>query len=116
MQDPMDAAHEHCFHNESEALASPLCGCFFCCLIFPPGQISRWLTEAAGGERTAFCPRCDMDTVIGSASGYPISADFMKQMQRRWFNEMAEQPEGYFDALNQSLDQRRTQERGGETP
>jgi hypothetical protein len=54
-----------------------------------------------------------MDTVIGSASGYPITPDFMKQMQRRWFNEMAEQcDEGYFEALYQ----RRTQERGGETP
>jgi len=28
---------------------------------------------------------CGIDSVIGSASGYPITTEFLESMNRRWF-------------------------------
>jgi len=35
---------------------------------------------------TALCPRCGIDSVIGSASGYPITADFLLMMRKYYFS------------------------------
>ena len=34
---------------------------------------------------TAVCPYCGIDAVIGESSGYPITAEFLKRMRKRWF-------------------------------
>jgi hypothetical protein len=34
---------------------------------------------------TADCPRCGIDAVIGSASGFPITSEFLSSMNGRWF-------------------------------
>ncbi len=34
---------------------------------------------------TAECPFCHTDSVIGDASGFPITKDFLKKMKKRWF-------------------------------
>lgn len=96
---PCDAAHEHCFRNEAEVLASAACGCFFCGLIFPPGDVREWLAERGDGARTAFCPRCGIDAVLGSASGHPITPEFIGQMRRRWFAEMADIGDEYWQGV-----------------
>lgn len=31
-----------------------------------------------------FCPKCEVDAVLGTASGFPISATFLKAMKDRW--------------------------------
>jgi len=50
--------------------------------IFPPEQIDFWIDEYTG---TAVCPHCRIDSVIGDASGYPITVDFLKKMKEYWF-------------------------------
>ena len=35
---------------------------------------------------TAICPRCGIDSVLGDRSGFPISAEFLSEMQRYWFS------------------------------
>jgi hypothetical protein len=74
-------AHEHCWNNLLEVKSSSLCGCFKCVAIFPPNEIDRW------GDRgiTALCPRCGIDSVIGTASGYPITTEFLERMRNHWF-------------------------------
>jgi hypothetical protein len=58
---------------------------------FPPGEIREWagsLRKGKGGrerETTALCPACGIDSVIGSASGYPITEEFLKKMHQHWF-------------------------------
>jgi hypothetical protein len=37
-----------------------------------------------GGD-TATCPRCGIDSVLGSAFGFPLTPDFLATVQRRWF-------------------------------
>lgn len=92
---PLEIAHGHSFKNRAEVTASDLCGCFFCLAIFSPDSIQEWLKEQDGKE-TAFCPRCGIDSVIGSASGFPITTEFMREMRRRWFSDVADVPADFF--------------------
>ena len=83
-QNDLEAAHERCIKNRDEILASDSCGCFYCLAVFGPCEIQSWVTEK-DGERTALCPKCRVDSVIGSKSGFPIEREFLKRMQRHWF-------------------------------
>jgi len=49
--------------------------------IFPPSEIVEWIDDG----KTAMCPKFPVDSVIGSASGYPITREFLQQMHDRWF-------------------------------
>ena len=64
------------------------CGCFHCLAIFPPQDISEWTdTSETEPRHTALCPKCGIDSVIGSDSGYPITKEFLSSMQQHWFEE-----------------------------
>ena len=78
-------AHSRCLRHRSEILASDLCGCFGCLAVFPPAEIFRWLADGpTEAEQTAWCPFCGWDKVIGSASGFPITAEFLTRMKQHW--------------------------------
>ena len=81
------AAHDFSIRHEEQILASEVCGCFYCLQIFGPSQIVEWIDEPQEmrGGRTALCPKCGIDSVIGSASGYPVTNAFLKRMQKKWF-------------------------------
>jgi hypothetical protein len=74
-------AHKHCINHRSELEQSTLCGCFYCLSTFPPSEIVEWIDD----DQTALCPKCPVDSVIGSASGYPITTEFLKRMHDHWF-------------------------------
>ena len=76
-----ERAHTHCTNNRAELDASSQCGCFYCLSIFPASEITEWTDEG----RTAICPKCPVDSVIGSASGYPITIEFLQRMHDNWF-------------------------------
>ena len=80
-------AHRHCSTHEDEIAASSVCGCFYCLGTYAPAEITEWLDDRIRGldGRTALCPRCGIDSVIGSASTYPITEAFLGAMRRRWF-------------------------------
>jgi hypothetical protein len=79
------AAHEGSIYHRHILLESESCGCFFCLAIFSPGEIVKWVDEVDQVGTTAICPKCGIDAVIGSASGCPVTQDFLRQMQRYWF-------------------------------
>jgi hypothetical protein len=86
------AAHAYCSRHREEIVASEWCGCFYCVAIFRPGDIDIWLPDdpdadddAPAADDTALCPRCGIDAVIGSRSGYPITAEFLTRMKEHWF-------------------------------
>jgi hypothetical protein len=81
--EPHIAAHRHSSIHRPELLASDQCGCFYCLSTFNPGEIKDWLQD--NGGQTALCPHCGIDSVIGSASGYPILLGFLQSMQSHWF-------------------------------
>jgi hypothetical protein len=76
-------AHKHCMENRYEIEASQVCGCFYCGSIYPPPEIVDWFGDE--NDLTADCPRCGIDAVIGSASGFPITSEFLSSMNGRWF-------------------------------
>ena len=81
------AAHAHSLNHRHEVVRSDLCGCFYCRQTFVPEAIKEWIDERSGRGTTALCPKCGIDSVIGSASGYPIDADFLGRMHDRWFSD-----------------------------
>lgn len=84
-------AHQHSSFHRAEIERSDTCGCFYCVKTFTPKQIDMWwdspedtayfldnALRALG--QTATCPYCGIDSVIGSASGYPITQAFLSRM------------------------------------
>jgi hypothetical protein len=98
-KDDVTLAHDHCHSNRSELLGSEVCGCFCCAEVFSPSEIVDWVDEPdrplfRGNvlvrlddkrEQSAMCPKCGIDSVIGSRSGYPITIEFLTRMKERWF-------------------------------
>lgn len=78
-------AHTHSSDHRAELFQSELCGCFHCAETFPADAIAEWTDAVDGVGVTALCPECGIDSVIGSASGYPIERWFLLQMRARWF-------------------------------
>ena len=77
----LEAAHKHCGSHREEVVRSETCGCFYCLAIFKPVEVAEWVEGV-----TALCPRCGIDTVLGSASGLPITREFLSRMQTYWFS------------------------------
>ena len=72
---------------QKEILRSERCGCFYCLEIFSPDEITDWHGEDCKEyEPLALCPKCGIDSVIGSASGYPIEHSFLMKMREFWFS------------------------------
>jgi hypothetical protein len=78
---PPIKAHEHCSLHRAELEASAICGCFYCGETFLPTAIGEWIDD----NQTALCPKCTIDSVIGSASGFPIKPEFLTRMHDHWF-------------------------------
>lgn len=87
-------AHTHATEHREEIEASDLCGCFYCLSTFDPTEIKAWTdTDDAGVGQCALCPRCGIDSIIGSESGFPITQRFLQQMKGHWFGESGTQTE-----------------------
>ena len=82
----LEIAHGASSRHREQVQQSETCGCFYCLEQFSPGEITEWVAEdAKSEEQTALCPRCGIDSVIGSASRLPITREFLEAMNRRWF-------------------------------
>lgn len=75
------SAHRHCTGNKDELRRSTVSGCFYCRSIYTPEEITDYIDHST----TALCPRCGIDSVIGDASGLPITEEFLTRMNRYWF-------------------------------
>jgi hypothetical protein len=82
-------AHRHSTIHGLEIDSSAICGCFYCLGTYVPSEITEWLDDRIYGQagQTALCPRCGIDSVIGSAAGFPITAEFLRAMRERWFED-----------------------------
>jgi len=84
----LKAAHEASFANEKQIKNSQTCGCFFCLNKYPSKQVVDWVNEEQKA-RTGICPECGIDSVLGDASGYPVSEEaFLQQMQEFFFGQV----------------------------
>lgn len=78
-------AHVHSSSHREEIERSELCGCFYCLAVFPPSRVLEWIDEVDDVGTTALCPDSGIDSVIGSASGFPVSGEFLGAMHTYWF-------------------------------
>jgi hypothetical protein len=79
-------AYRHSSRHRQELMTSETCGRFYCRAVFRPSEVEDWVDEWEGIEQIALCPRCGIDSVIGSESGYPITKEFLTQMRAHWFD------------------------------
>lgn len=84
----LEEAHKHSSKHREEMLKSELCGCFYCETIFDPSEIKEWIDKEKNDiAQTPLCPKCGIDSVIGSQSGFPINdKEFLKEMHKYWFD------------------------------
>lgn len=76
-------AHSFSINNWPMLRKAKRCGCFYCLRIFDPSEIEEWIEDKSD---TALCPYCGIDSIIGESSGYPLTREFLEEMQRYWFN------------------------------
>jgi hypothetical protein len=81
MPGDVQAAHRSSSRHRALVEQSDLCGCFYCLQLFPPSEIHDWADDGA----TAICPKCGIDSVLPSATGFPLSRAFLTNMNRHWF-------------------------------
>ena len=74
-------AHVHASKHRAEVEASEKCACFFCFRKFAPGEITSWIE----GGQTALCPKCGLDSVLGSASPLGIDDRFLRKMHQHHY-------------------------------
>ena len=74
-------AHAYSVNHRAELEKDDKCGCFFCLTIFSPREIKKWVDS----HKTAICPYCGIDSIIGESSGFPITKEFLEKMQKHWF-------------------------------
>jgi hypothetical protein len=80
----LEVAHDHSTAHRVEVESSELCRCFYCLASFAPTEITEWIADRGGD--TAICPRCGIDSVIGSASGLDMSDAVFDEMCLHWFS------------------------------
>jgi hypothetical protein len=79
-------AHAASSQHRGQIMKSSICGCFCCLSMFAPDDIEDWVdVDETGIGQTALCPRCGIDSVLGSASGYPVTPELLRRMSAHWF-------------------------------
>jgi len=85
----LQEAHRHSALHAEEIGRSSICGCFYCRNTFAPTEIRKWIDDQNVGEgrtgRTALCPKCGIDSVIGNVAGFPLTREFLEAMHALWF-------------------------------
>ena len=83
----LERAHDFSSNHKPELEQDGTCGCFYCKKIFKPSEIIEWIIADTPSDwrGTAVCPYCDVDSVIGESSGFPITDKFLLAMNKYWF-------------------------------
>lgn len=82
MNDIIDA-HKYSINHKTKIINDKKCGCFYCLKVFSPNEITEWIDDKL--DDTAICPYCGIDSIISESSGYPITLEFLKEMNNYWF-------------------------------
>ncbi|MEE6449420.1 cytoplasmic protein [Gottfriedia acidiceleris] len=81
MENQYKEAHRFSSYHRTELEKDSICGCFYCLKIYSPTEINEWWDN----EKTAVCPYCGIDSVIGESSGFPITEQFLIGMNKKMF-------------------------------
>ena len=83
--DALKAVYSHSIRNEESILKSDFCGCFHCISILAATDIkSSEMVVEKDGFKTAICPICGIDSVLGDSS-VEITAELLGAMNEYYF-------------------------------
>ena len=83
--DALKAVYSHSIRNEESILKSNLCGCFHCISILAATDVkSSEMVVEKDSFKTAICPICGIDAVLGDAS-VEITAELLEEMNSHYF-------------------------------
>jgi hypothetical protein len=81
----LKAIYSHSIRNEESILKSNLCGCFHCISILAATEVkSSEMVVEKDGFKTAICPICGIDSVLGDAS-VDITAEILEALNEHYF-------------------------------
>jgi hypothetical protein len=81
----LKAIYSHSIRNEESILKSNLCGCFHCISILAATDVkSSEMMVEKDGFKTAICPICGIDSVLGDAS-VEITAEILEALNEHYF-------------------------------
>jgi hypothetical protein len=81
----LNAFYTLSIRNEESIRKSNLCGCFHCISILAATDVkSSAMVVEKDGFRTAICPICGIDSVLGDAS-VEVSAELLESMNSHYF-------------------------------
>lgn len=67
--------------NKEDLKKSKLCGCFYCCEIFSPKEITEWTDDG----KTAICPKCKVDSILPLKENDDDSKEILEKMYGYYF-------------------------------
>ncbi|MBP6574018.1 MAG: hypothetical protein KA230_06200 [Flavobacteriales bacterium] len=76
-------AHAKTMANRKDLEATQRCGCIRCERVIHPTLIIDWIPDQRGD--TAECPFCGIDAILPVGVGFPVTAEFISQMKRAYF-------------------------------
>ena len=77
----LKSIHSHTALNREELKNSSLCWCISCLGSFPPSMIDDWTDEG----NTAICPFCSVDAIVGNASGFNLTPQLLRTLNKKYF-------------------------------
>ena len=82
----LEEAHKFCRNNMPSLRQDRRCGCFYCLTIYNTEEIVEWLEGEPGDSiGTALCPHCGIDSVLSESAGFPLTKEFLTEMNKYWF-------------------------------
>ena len=82
----LDAGYRGSLRHRAKFESTARCGCYHCLHFFSSKCIRHWIDEDRTGRgQTALCPRCGIDAVLLSQPEHPLTREFLRAMQLRWF-------------------------------
>ena len=80
-KEEMKEIHSHTLRNRKEIESSDNCVCISCCEIFYASEVEDYIDEG----KTALCPRCGIDAVIGGCTGISMDRETISELNKEFF-------------------------------
>ena len=63
------------------------CGCFYCKSIYSASEVNEWCDNDGRGDKTALCPKCGIDSVLGDATFVELTPELLELMNMLFFGD-----------------------------
>ena len=63
------------------------CGCFYCKSIYSASEVNEWCDNDGRGDKTALCPKCGIDSVLGDATFVELTPELLELVNMLFFGD-----------------------------